>query len=107
MRIVNSSGRLAVLTEDGRVDVAEASGGEFGPEVQAVYDRWPQFRTWAVPAGLPDARPLDERLLGSPAPQPRQVFAIGLNYLDHAEESAIDAGAVRSVGLLHKAGGGR
>lgn len=91
MRIVNSSGRLAVLAGDGIVDVAEASDGEFGPDVQAVYDRWPRFRAWASAARIPVGRPLDGRLLGSPAPQPRQVFAIGLNYLDHAEESAMDA----------------
>jgi len=97
VRIVNSSGRLAVLAGDGVVDVAEASDGEFGPDVQVVYDRWPQFHAWASAARLPDGRPLDGRQLGSPAPQPRQVFAIGLNYLDHAEESAMDASTTSMV----------
>src|SRR4029079_533728 len=37
---------------------------------------------------------IDEAKLGSPVPAPRQVFAIGLNYRAHAEESgmAIPAG---------------
>ncbi|WP_103384485.1 fumarylacetoacetate hydrolase family protein, partial [Pseudonocardia dioxanivorans] len=34
------------------------------------------------------AIPLDPASLGNPAPVPRQVFAIGLNYADHAAESA-------------------
>ena len=33
--------------------------------------------------------PLDESLLRCPVPRPRQVFAIGLNYRSHAEESGM------------------
>ena len=29
-------------------------------------------------------------MFGPPAPQPRQVFAIGLNYFDHAEEAGME-----------------
>ncbi|ADP83679.1 fumarylacetoacetate hydrolase family protein [Pseudofrankia inefficax] len=91
MRIVNTGGRLGLVLDDGVVDVATASGGRFGPGVQAVYEQWARFRAWAAEVDPRVAsRPLDETTLGAPAPQPRQVFAIGLNYLDHAEESAME-----------------
>jgi 2,4-didehydro-3-deoxy-L-rhamnonate hydrolase len=91
MRIVNVGGRLGLLTGDGVIDVAEASNGLFSPDVQAVYECWSQFRAWAAGVDTSSARPLDGLRLGSPAPRPRQVFAIGLNYLDHAEEAGADA----------------
>ncbi len=98
MRIVNTSGRLGLLVDGGVLDVATASGGRFGPGVQGVYDEWTSFQAWAVQqhAGA-DAQSIDEVALGAPAPQPRQVFAIGLNYLDHAEEAAM---AVPSDGMV-------
>jgi 2-keto-4-pentenoate hydratase/2-oxohepta-3-ene-1,7-dioic acid hydratase in catechol pathway len=89
VRIANLSGRLVVVTPDGAgaLDVERASGGRFGPDVQAVYDRWPEFTGWAAAADLSDAEPFAARDLGAPAPSPRQVFAIGLNYSEHAAES--------------------
>ena len=36
MRIGNLSGRLALFTDRGAVDVAEASGGRFGSYTQAI-----------------------------------------------------------------------
>ncbi|UNB54549.1 fumarylacetoacetate hydrolase family protein [Mycolicibacterium sp. YH-1] len=32
-------------------------------------------------------KPFDMRDLGAPVPEPRQIFAIGLNYADHAQET--------------------
>jgi 2-keto-4-pentenoate hydratase/2-oxohepta-3-ene-1,7-dioic acid hydratase in catechol pathway len=91
MRIVNTHGRLGLVVGDGVVDVATASAGRFGPDVQAVYEQWTQFRTWADEHGSSAAaEPLAEVTVGPPAPMPRQVFAIGLNYLDHAEEAGMD-----------------
>ena len=87
MRIANLSGRLSLVVDGLAVDIAEASGGAFGPEVQAVYEDFAAFRSWARGATLPSGRPFDPRDLGAPAPAPRQMFAIGLNYRDHARES--------------------
>ncbi len=45
--------------------------------------------------GAPDGEPdglVDLSGLGPPIPRPRQVFAIGLNYLDHAHEMDRDTG---------------
>ncbi len=98
MRIVNTGGRLGLVADGGVIDVATASGGRFGPGVQDVYDHWTSFRAWAVDEHAEtDALPLDEAALGAPAPEPRQVFAIGLNYLDHAQEAAM---AVPSDGMV-------
>ena len=90
MRIANLDGRLVLLRAEGAVDVARASEGRFEADPQSVFDRWDEFTTWAAGAagGAPEV--FDERLLGSPAPRPRQVFAIGLNYSDHAAESGFE-----------------
>jgi 2-keto-4-pentenoate hydratase/2-oxohepta-3-ene-1,7-dioic acid hydratase in catechol pathway len=87
VRIANVEGRLSILVDELAVDVAGASGGEFGPNVQAVYEHFDSFRDWATAATLPSGRRFDPAALGAPAPCPRQLFAIGLNYSEHAQES--------------------
>ncbi len=87
MRIGNLSGRLALFTEAGAVDVEKASGGRFGPDPQSVYEVWDEFTAWAGAADLSEAVPFDPADLGAPTPAPAQVFAIGLNYVEHAAES--------------------
>ena len=88
MRIGNLDGRLVILTDAGAIDVERASGGRFGADPQAVYQRWAEFMAWAgSPAGAGTAAPYDAARLGAPAPAPRQSFGIGLNYRDHADES--------------------
>ncbi|MEU1667589.1 fumarylacetoacetate hydrolase family protein [Streptomyces sparsogenes] len=87
MRIANLSGRLALIVEDRAVDVEQASAGLFSADPQAVYERWNEFCSWAAGADLPAGKPFEASTLGSPAPAPRQILAIGLNYRDHAAES--------------------
>jgi 2-keto-4-pentenoate hydratase/2-oxohepta-3-ene-1,7-dioic acid hydratase in catechol pathway len=93
MRILNLSGRLVIDIGEGRaVDVETASGGRFGPDSQAVYAQWGQFRAWAEERGRLN-NPLveiDPDRIGAPAPRPGQVFAVGLNYRAHAEEAGLD-----------------
>src|SRR5215469_18093853 len=91
---MNADDRLTLLTPCGLRDVTELSQGAFGPDIQAIYDQWAQFTAWArqhaahgTREDLPDA----SVTIGSPAPRPRQVFAIGLNYRDHAAESRLGA----------------
>jgi 2,4-diketo-3-deoxy-L-fuconate hydrolase len=88
MRVANQDGRLVLVTDSGVLDVAAASGGQFGPDPHAVYDSWAEFVAWAAGA-KPTTEKLDESALGPVVPRPRQVFAIGLNYLDHAAESGL------------------
>ena len=89
MRIANLSGRLVLVTADGAhaTDVGRASDGRFGPDPQAVYDDWPAFVAWAAAADHGTAQPFRAEDLGPPAPAPRQILAIGLNYREHAAES--------------------
>jgi 2-keto-4-pentenoate hydratase/2-oxohepta-3-ene-1,7-dioic acid hydratase in catechol pathway len=87
VRVGNLSGRLALFTEAGAVDVEKASGGRFGPDPQHVYEVWDEFVAWAGQADLTEAAPFDPAELGAPTPAPAQVFAIGLNYVAHAAES--------------------
>jgi 2,4-didehydro-3-deoxy-L-rhamnonate hydrolase len=79
MRIANVDGRLALVTARHVIDVAEASDGRFGPDVQNVYGHWTDFLVWARQVTSAGGTPLDEVHLGPVAPRPRQIFAIGLN----------------------------
>ena len=88
MKLANLDGRLVVVRTDGVVDVATASDGRFGPDPMAAYDDWDAFVGWAAGATTATG-PLDEARLACPVPRPRQVFAIGLNYRRHAEESGM------------------
>jgi 2-keto-4-pentenoate hydratase/2-oxohepta-3-ene-1,7-dioic acid hydratase in catechol pathway len=94
MRIATVADRLTVLTAEGSgVDVARLSADRFSSDPQAVYDRWEEFRDWAAGAIPMTGGPADSVItadaLGPPAPAPRQVFAIGLNYTDHAKEAGL------------------
>jgi 2-keto-4-pentenoate hydratase/2-oxohepta-3-ene-1,7-dioic acid hydratase in catechol pathway len=90
VRIANLAGRLSLLDGHTAIDVERASGGAFGPDPQAVYDRWKEFTRWAGTAPRTGGAPFDRLALGSPAPAPRQVFGIGLNYRGHAAESGFE-----------------
>lgn len=93
MRIANLSGRLVVVTGDTDAEVAhdveEASRGRFGPDPQGVYAEWAAFTGWTADVRWGPGVPVDADALGSPVPRPRQVFAIGLNYSEHAAESGL------------------
>ncbi len=86
MRIANVGGNLSLLVDGGAVDVATASGGRFGPDPQAVYEVFDDFKRWAAAQNGLTPVEFDPMTLGAPAPTPRQVFAVGLNYRDHAAE---------------------
>jgi len=92
MQVTNCAGRLAVRTGHGALkDAAVASQGRFGPDPQGAFDDWPAFRAWA--GSLADehsaAALVGSAVLGPPVPRPAQVFAIGLNYRAHAQESRL------------------
>ncbi|WP_063726457.1 fumarylacetoacetate hydrolase family protein [Streptomyces sp. RTd22] len=96
MRTTTRAGRMCLVTGEAVIDVEQASGGRFPADPLTVFEEWDAFRSWAAeleaagvqaPAG-PD---------GSVSPTPRQVFAIGLNYRDHAEEAGLAAPESPSV----------
>jgi len=93
VKIANHRGRAVLVLGDRIADVADASDGRFGPDPQRVYDDWPAFVAFA--SGVTEGTaPLVEADLACPVPSPRQVFAIGLNYRSHAEESGMEVPAV-------------
>lgn len=90
MRILNLAGRLSLAIDDKAIDVETASDGAFTADIQAIYPRWEEFRAWAAAyRGAPD-REVAAASLGPPVPRPPQVFAIGLNYRDHAAEAGLE-----------------
>lgn len=98
MRIANLAGRAALTNGTDYLDIHTVSQGRFGPDPMDVFTRWEEFLAWTR---SPDADTLvpspaesttttvDPADLGAPVPQPRQVFAIGLNYKDHADEASL------------------
>jgi 2,4-diketo-3-deoxy-L-fuconate hydrolase len=91
VKLANLDGRATAIIAGGAVDVASASNGRFGPDILPIYDRWTEFVEFAETLDGADSVPFDDTDLGPPVPLPRQVFAIGLNYRAHAEESGMAA----------------
>ena len=91
-RLANLAGRAVLVTGDGAIDIETASDHVFAADPQALYDRWPEFLHWAERTG-PGPKgylEIEEAELLSPAPFPRQVFGVGLNYRSHAAETGME-----------------
>jgi 2-keto-4-pentenoate hydratase/2-oxohepta-3-ene-1,7-dioic acid hydratase in catechol pathway len=87
---------MCLVTGEAVIDVEQASAGRFSADPLAVFEEWDAFRSWAAKvesAGAHGSTGPD----GSVSPTPRQVFAIGLNYRDHAEEASLAAPESPSV----------
>jgi 2,4-didehydro-3-deoxy-L-rhamnonate hydrolase len=87
MRLANLRGRLCLITPVGAVDIANESNGRFSADPQEVYEVWDSFEAWADELTAPATTEFQASDLEAPVPSPRQVFALGLNYLDHAAET--------------------
>ena len=92
MRTANLDNRLVLVLPGGAADVEKTSDGLFSSDPQAVFDRWEEFTAWAQSPAVRKAErfSLCEGRLGAPVPRPRQVFALALNYSDHAQESSFE-----------------
>jgi 2-keto-4-pentenoate hydratase/2-oxohepta-3-ene-1,7-dioic acid hydratase in catechol pathway len=93
VRIAVIASRTKIVRGTEAIDIAEASGGLFGPHALDVYDRWVAFTTWADSAELGPGVPFAPEDCDSPVPAPRQIFGIGLNYRAHQIESGLPAPA--------------
>jgi 2-keto-4-pentenoate hydratase/2-oxohepta-3-ene-1,7-dioic acid hydratase in catechol pathway len=93
MRLANISNRLMLVTRDDRfIDVSHETEGRFSPRIQECYGRWDELMEAAGEVETATGRALSgiaPEEFGSPAPQPRQIFAIGLNYAAHAAEAGL------------------
>jgi 2-keto-4-pentenoate hydratase/2-oxohepta-3-ene-1,7-dioic acid hydratase in catechol pathway len=91
VKLANLGGRAQLVDEAGRAaDLASASGGRFGPDPMQALPAFEALRDWAAGARLSFGEPLSPRTLGPCVPRPRAVFAIGLNYKDHAAEAKLE-----------------
>ncbi len=93
MRLANLAGRAVLLVDGGAVDVERLTEGKFGPGARSVLDNWAVFRAAVADVAIDQAERIPYVLadLGTPVPEPRQIFAVGLNYADHAAESNVPA----------------
>jgi 2-keto-4-pentenoate hydratase/2-oxohepta-3-ene-1,7-dioic acid hydratase in catechol pathway len=78
-------------------DVADITQGRFGPRPSSVLDRWEEFRAAVEQLAPMGGEVFELDQLGCPSPEPRQVFAIGLNYASHAAETGLGAPEVPAV----------
>jgi 2-keto-4-pentenoate hydratase/2-oxohepta-3-ene-1,7-dioic acid hydratase in catechol pathway len=93
VRFGSAAGRLVLVRDGCALDVARASGGRFAADPRTALGGWPRLRAWADDASWDDRFPLDAAGLGPPVPDPRQVFAVALNYRPHAAEAGFVAPA--------------
>jgi 2,4-didehydro-3-deoxy-L-rhamnonate hydrolase len=89
MRIASRLGRSVLVEGNLCADIETASQGAFGHEIDDLYRHWERFLEWARESAPSPDQPFDVSELDAPVQRPRQVFAIGLNYLDHAAESGV------------------
>lgn len=93
MRLANIANRLTLVTpKNEAIDLPQVTGGVFGPSIQDCYERWDELLELARPFETMPGKPLADipfKDFGNPAPRPRQVFAIGLNYAAHAAEASL------------------
>jgi len=89
MRLANVGGRASKVVEGGVVDIAEATGGAFGPDLASCIAQIDAVAAAMAGVDGPVAA-MDERLLGPPSPDPGQIIAIGMNYASHAEEMGLE-----------------
>jgi len=87
VRFASLAGRAVIVSESSAVDVEAASAGRFVADPQAAFDDWPAFAAWASTVDASTGTPFDPSTLGAPVPRPRQVFAIGINFTEHAAEA--------------------
>jgi len=90
MRFGAHQGRSCLIGDGCYLDVKVASEGEFGDEPMEALAKWSSFREWAAGQYPLEGLPYQDRDLTCPVPAPSQIFAIGLNYRDHAKESAME-----------------
>jgi 2-keto-4-pentenoate hydratase/2-oxohepta-3-ene-1,7-dioic acid hydratase in catechol pathway len=91
MRFGTLNGRLVLVAHGRALDVATASGGALPCDVRAALARWGEVRAWASTADPAAGVEVTDAELGPPVPDPRQVFAVALNYRPHAAEAGFTA----------------
>jgi 2,4-diketo-3-deoxy-L-fuconate hydrolase len=89
MRIASRLGRAVIVEGNLCADIAIASKGALSHHIDDLYEDWEEFLEWARADAPKGDQPFEVSELDAPVQRPRQVFGIGLNYLDHAAESGV------------------
>jgi 2,4-diketo-3-deoxy-L-fuconate hydrolase len=97
MRIASRLGRAVIVEGNLCADIANASKGAVGHRIDDLYQNWPGFVQWAAESAPAPDQPFEISELDAPVQRPRQVFGIGLNYLDHAAESGVSVPSSATV----------
>lgn len=98
MRFVNAEGRAALLVDGMVHDLFEISGGAVpSSPMDVVLDHWDDALDAHEAGSFGGGRPVGSVRLGPPVPTPRSVYAIGVNYRNHARETGASVGAVPPV----------
>ncbi|MBH0024326.1 fumarylacetoacetate hydrolase family protein [Salinibacterium sp. SWN248] len=92
MRLAVIDGRASLLVDGTVVDIERASAGRFSATVDELYRDWAPFQAWEADAVASDRSEseLEPAQWGALAHAPQQIFAVGLNYVDHAAESGFN-----------------
>jgi 2-keto-4-pentenoate hydratase/2-oxohepta-3-ene-1,7-dioic acid hydratase in catechol pathway len=92
MRLANLAGRSTIVTDEGLIDVAVSSNGAFSASIDKCIGQLDKLRAWFEAAQPePSQKSSPETLFGDPrlgpvVSAPQQIFAVGLNYRQHAHE---------------------
>lgn len=91
MKIANINDHACLVLGEGQAcRIAEESHGRFGPGMQDIFTHWEEFSNWAAAHHPVEKFSFSESELGTVSPCAGQVFAIGLNYDEHAKETGLD-----------------
>ncbi len=97
MKIANLGGRAHIVTPKGGIDVAAASMGHFSSDPRNLLGRLAELAAWfedADPGLDPNLSTIelqaDLSRLDAPIGDPEQIFAIGINYPGHVQESGME-----------------
>ena len=101
-RLANIEGRAALVSGDAYYDLEDISNGNFSGDPMQALERLSELS--ALGAQLDNFEPsgqLADVELGPPIPNPKNCYAVGLNYRNHAEESNMDIPPVPMVFTKH------
>ncbi len=98
MRFVNADGRAGILVDDRVHDLHELSGGRLPTApMEVLVAHWDEALAVHAAGAFGGGRPVASLHLGAPVPAPRSVYAIGMNYREHARETGMEVRPIPAV----------
>jgi len=98
MRFVNADGRAGLLVDGAVHDLNQLSGGSIPHwPMEALVAHWDAIRDVHELGAFSGGTPVDQVHLQAPVPRPSSIFAIGVNYRGHAQETGADIRPIPAV----------